>query len=293
MGDWGTTNLRAWVVAQDGVVLNRADFPLGVSALAPGEAAERFETEVRPTLGAADLPAMLCGMIGSTLGWVTAPYLDCPTSLTGLARALVTAAPNVKILPGLACQGLAGPDVMRGEETQILGWLAADAAHRRGRHVLCLPGTHAKWVEVEDGNILRFVTAMTGELFAVLTRHSILRTEAPADDPAAFDEGVKAAGDGSALSARLFSARSRIVTGLAPASAAASYLSGMLIGSEVASLSPLFSGGPVALIGDAGLCRAYQNALKIAGRPSSRTDGDTAVLAGLTSLWRQTTELTN
>src|SRR5438477_4894503 len=124
---------------------------------------------------------------------------------------------------------------MRGEETQILGWLALNPERRDGRHVLCHPGTHAKWVLIEDGRIVRFVTAMTGELFAVLSQHSVLKTDAPADDDAAFDLGLAAADGGGALAARLFTARARVVGGDAPASSTPSYLSGLLIGAEVAS----------------------------------------------------------
>ena len=99
---------------------------------------------------------------------------------------------------------------MRGEETQAIGWLAQDAERRKGRHVICHPGTHAKWVLVENGRIVRFITAMTGELFAVLTRHSVLRSDEGPEAPGAFAKGLEAAGDGSALAARLFTARARV-----------------------------------------------------------------------------------
>src|SRR3954447_12405558 len=123
--DWGTTNLRAWTLGEDGRPVQQRDFPLGVAALAPGEAARRFEAEVRPALDAQDLPAVLCGMIGSNLGWCAAPYVDCPATLTDLATSMIRPAQNVRIAPGLRCEGFAGaPDVMRGEETQVLGWLA-------------------------------------------------------------------------------------------------------------------------------------------------------------------------
>jgi 2-dehydro-3-deoxygalactonokinase len=197
--DWGTTNLRAWTLDGQGAVIAQQDFPLGVSKLGPGEAARRFEAEVRPALGAEDLPAILCGMIGSNIGWTTAAYADCPAGLADLAGHLTTAAYKVRIVPGLRCDGAAGaPDVMRGEETQILGWLAQHPERQTGRHLLCHPGTHAKWVLIEEGRIVRFVTAMTGELFAVLRQHSLLRSDAPADDDAAFDEGLAAAGAGDA-----------------------------------------------------------------------------------------------
>jgi 2-dehydro-3-deoxygalactonokinase len=285
--DWGTTNLRAWTLDATGAVVAARDLPLGVSKLAPGEAARRFEDEVRPALDARGLPAILCGMIGSDLGWRAAPYADCPAGFAELARRFVEVAPGVRIVPGLRCQGLAGaPDVMRGEETQVLGWLAQNPERRLGRHLVCHPGTHAKWVVVEDGRIVRFLTAMTGELFAVLTRHSVLKTDALATVGAAFEAGLAAAGDGSALAARVFTARARVVGGDAPAASTASYLSGLLIGAEVASLPQLLgqADAPVALLGDATLCELYQRALDRRGLATQTYDGEAAAVAGLFAL---------
>ena len=285
--DWGTTNLRAWTLDERGGVVARKSFALGVAGLAPGEAAQRFATEVRPALAAERLPAILCGAIGSNLGWATAPYADCPADVSDLADRLLSVADDVRIVPGLRCQGITGaPDVMRGEETQVLGWLALHPERRRGRHLLCLPGTHAKWVLVEEGRVVRFVTAMTGELFAVLGRHSLLKSEAPADDDAAFDEGLAAAGAGDALAARLFSARSRVVGGEAEAASTPSYLSGLLIGAEVAATPSLLGSAPsdVTLIGDAALCARYQRALRRAGVDSAIFEGEAAAIAGLWAL---------
>ena len=286
--DWGTTRLRAWVVGDDGTAGPRHDFPLGVSRLAPGEARARFESEVRPALGARDLPALLCGMIGSNLGWVSAPYVPCPTSLHVLAGNLTPAAANARIVPGLSCEGLAGPDVMRGEETQLLGWLAADPAHARGRRWVCHPGTHSKWAILEDGIVRRFVTAMTGELYAVLKTHSILRTQDAADDEDAFDAGVAAAGDGGALLARLFSVRTRVLMGEMPQGASASYLSGLLIGAEIAAFAPLLGAGDgVFLVGELTLCAWRRRALQRRGIHAEVYDGEAAVLAGLTAIWEK------
>lgn len=289
--DWGTTNLRAWVVGDDGAVAANRDFPdLGVSRLAPGEAATRFRDEIRPALGAESLPALLCGMVGSTLGWTVIPYRDCPAELEDLAKGLVRVAdePPAWIVPGLKCPGVTpASDVMRGEETQVLGWVALDPARARGRHLVCHPGTHAKWALVEDGRLVRFVTAMTGELFDVLRNHSVLRTDDPADDPAAFAEGVAAAGDGGALSTRLFSARARVVGDGASAVSTAEYLSGLLIGAEIASVPRLLGaepGSPVELVGDLKLCGWYEKALRLRGVTSAVRDGEVAALAGLRAL---------
>jgi 2-dehydro-3-deoxygalactonokinase len=286
--DWGTTNLRAWLVGGDGEVLAEREFPLGVSKLGPGEAEARFANEVRPALNAQGLPAILCGMIGSNLGWKAVDYLPCPAGLEDLRGALATVADGVRIVPGLRGEGIAGaPDVMRGEETQVFGWLLQDEARLRGRHVVCHPGTHAKWILIEDGRILRFITAMTGELFAVLRKHGVLKNEAEPNDEAAFDAGLEAAEDGDALAARLFTARSRVVAGGEPPESTPSYLSGLLIGAEIAGVPKLLCGEidfPVVLLGDPTLCGWYERALKRLGVDTSTHDGEAAALAALTAL---------
>jgi 2-dehydro-3-deoxygalactonokinase len=291
--DWGTTNLRAWLVDEAGRVLAGRDFPaLGVSRLGPGEVAARFADTVRPALKAHGLPSILCGMVGSNLGWESVPYLDCPADLKALARGLHrvdTPGAPVWIVPGLRARRLDGaPDVMRGEEVQVLGWAATAGAAAAGARLVCHPGTHAKWVRLVDGRIERFVTAMTGELFDILRKHSVLRQPVASEDEAAFDAGQDAAGDGGALAARLFTARSRVVGGDMPPPAATSYLSGLLIGAEVASL-PALAGAqahePVVLIGSPPLCARYQRALDRRGVHAIVHDGDEAVLAGLTALF--------
>lgn len=288
--DWGTTHVRAWLVEADGAVRASQTFPLGVSRLRPGEAASRFRDDIRPALGAEDLPAVLCGMIGSNLGWTPVPYLDCPTDASTFSAALHPAPGDdaAWIAPGLRGPGLtAAPDVMRGEETQVFGWLAQDSARGRGSHVICLPGTHAKWALVEDGRIVRFVTAMTGELFHLLSHYGVLRTEALVDDLRAFRVGAEAAGDGGGLAARLFSARSRVVGASAPAAETASYLSGLLIGAEIAGVPELLgvkSPGPTVLIGEPSLCEWYLMAFEHRGLSASVYDGGKAALAGLSAL---------
>jgi 2-dehydro-3-deoxygalactonokinase len=289
--DWGTTNLRAWTLDASGAVVAAKEFSLGVSKLAPGEAAKRFESEVRPAFGAESLPAILCGMIGSNLGWAVAPYADCPAGFGELAKASLEVAPNVRIIPGLRSEGITGaPDVMRGEETQILGWLAQHPERQRGRHLVVHPGTHAKWALVEDGKLARFSTAMTGELFAVLSKHSVLKHDGPANDDAAFAAGLKAAGDGGALAARLFSTRSRVVGGGAPAESSPSYLSGLLIGAEVAGMTALMNVDAVALLGDATLCGLYERALSARSIKFETYDGETAAIAGMRAVQRMITQ---
>lgn len=289
--DWGSTNLRAWVLDSAGRVHAKKAFPLGVSSLAPGEARRRFDEEVRPALAAEALPAILCGAVGSNLGWLTTPYVPCPARLADLATRLVAAEANPAptwIVPGVSCEGFNGQgDVMRGEETQLFGWLALDPTRAKARHVVCHPGTHSKWVLLEESRLVRFVSTLTGELFGVLRRHSILRSQAPPDEGAAFAEGLEAAGDGDALAARLFTARARVVGRGAPPETTASYLSGVLIGAEVAAAPRLLGLEPlpsVVLLGDGGLCRLYARALAARGVESEIFDGDAAAMAGLSAL---------
>lgn len=282
--DWGTTNLRAWRLSENRVE-HAIEKPIGVAAVDRDKIERVFDTEVHQPLGA-NLPVLMCGMVGSNLGWRASDYVDCPAGATDLVQHLVTVreAPLVRIVPGLRCPGIAGaPDVMRGEETQIVGWLQRAAGET---HVACLPGTHSKWALVSAGRVQRFFTAMTGELFSVLSQHSILANDANAFDESAFDAGVEAAGDGGMLSLRLFSARARTVAGANPAHTAA-YLSGLLIGSEIAAALRLFEIAPaahIALVASEILQDRYSRALAQCGRSAVALDGDQAAIAGLRAL---------
>lgn len=288
--DWGTTNLRAWTLDASGAVLAQGEFALGVSQLAPGGAAEALSQQVRPALDAVGAPAILCGMVGSNLGWTSVPYLDCPATLATLADALTQApgAPDVRIVPGVRDKGFNGQgDVMRGEETQVFGWLEQHPEQARGRRLVCHPGTHTKWIVVEDGRLTAFVTAMTGELFAVLSKHSVLKSEAQTEDPDAFGEGLAAAGDGGALAARLFTVRARVVSGAAPPETSPSYLSGLLIGADVAAAARLLDcqyDAGVVLLGDWKLCALYARALQAKGAKTQTFNGEAAAVAGLWAL---------
>jgi 2-dehydro-3-deoxygalactonokinase len=287
--DWGSTRLRAWALDQAGAVVAHAAFPLGVNRLAPGDAPRRFDREVRPDLGAGDLPALLCGAIGSNVGWRAIPYVDCPAGLDQIAERAVPVRDDVWIVPGLRCEGLSGAcDVLRGEETKALGWLGLSPEHRQGRHLVCQPGTHPKWLVIEDGRVERFLSAFTGELFAVLSQHSILRNDGETHDPAAFEAGLEAAADGDALLNRLYTARSRVAGGAADPASTRSYLSGLLVGAEVAATPRLLGleGEPVVLLGDTAACDLYAAALNRRGVATTCADGEAAVLAGLTAIAR-------
>jgi 2-dehydro-3-deoxygalactonokinase len=287
--DWGSTRLRAWTLDRAGAVVARADFPFGVNRLAVGDAARRFDEDVRPRLGVESLPALLCGAIGSNIGWRTVPYVDCPAGLEDIAGGLTAVRDDVWIAPGLRCEGLGGAcDVLRGEETKAIGWLALDTRRQRGRHLVCQPGTHAKWLVIEHGRVVRFLSAFTGEVFEVLSEHSILRSDGQARDDAAFDAGLAAAADGDALLNRLYTARSRVAGGGAAAESTGSYLSGLLIGAEAAATPRLLGleGEPVVLLGDEAACARYARALNRRGVATSQADGDAAVLTGLVAIAR-------
>ena len=294
--DWGNTNLRAWTLDAAGAVVREQGFALGVSQLGPGEAERRFQTDIRPALQAQALPALLCGAVGSTVGWSTAPYVDCPASLDDLARALHTPTAEgwVRIVPGVRSPGFNGHgDVMRGEETQLFGWMSADPARAAGRHVVCHPGTHGKWMLVDDGRLAKFVSSMTGELYALLRQHSILSASMANDDAfdeTAFDEGLAASGDGGALAARLFTVRARVVGYGRPTASTASYLSGLMIGAEVAATPALLGVGrdeTIELLGDPRLCGLYARALASRSIRTQIHDGDTAAVAGLFALYQK------
>ena len=288
--DWGTTNVRAWVVGPDGSVFKHQNFAVGIGGLAPGEAEQRFRHDIVPAMAAQTLPALLCGMIGSNLGWTAVRYLDCPVGLAALGAALHPVGDQTWIVPGLrAVRPDGGPDVMRGEETQVFGWLTAAAERSIGEHLLCLPGTHTKWARISNGRIETFVTAMSGELFALLRQHSSLRVADAVDDDTAFADGLTAAGDGNALASLLFTARSRLVGGDLPAVSVQSYLSGVLIGAEVASTPALLNispGAQIEVIGDVQLGRRYGLALERLGYRPAFTSGETAAKVGLLALHR-------
>jgi 2-dehydro-3-deoxygalactonokinase len=291
-GDWGTSRLRLFGCGGDGVVLAKAEGP-GI-AEAGGRAAEIFAA-----LAAdwdANLPALLCGMVGSTIGWREAPYCPCPAAPDAIAQAALRFdAPtsdgggrDIAIIPGLSCTNASGLfDVMRGEETQLLGALRLKPELAHGRHLFCLPGTHAKWALVEDGVVIRFQTALSGELFALLSQHSVLARGAGAASPAhaAFGAGVAASRNEAGLLHLLFSTRSRQLSGEIPQEEAASYLSGLIVGAEVAAALRLFApDGPVVLVCAPALAALYEAVLGIHKLSANVLDGDAAVLAGLVFL---------
>jgi 2-dehydro-3-deoxygalactonokinase len=295
-GDWGTSQLRLYLCdAANNVLETRV---ARGAAAARGEHEQVLDGEIAAWENSAGpLPVVLCGMIGSSIGWVQAPYLPAPADPQGLAAACVQLRDGrVRIVPGVSCRNrFAAPDVMRGEETQILGALELDARLRSGQHLICMPGTHTKWVVVRDGAIVEFLTAPTGELFELLSKHSVMVRDA-ADERAMNDAAFEAALQrvltlpGLELLHRIFEVRSRRLLQEMPPEDAASYMSGLLIGSDVAGAARAFAdearGKPVYLIAAPGLVRAYSRALSAFGLTPQVIDGGSASLAGLGAIFR-------
>jgi 2-dehydro-3-deoxygalactonokinase len=237
--DWGTSSFRLWLIDRAGGVLQERRSQEGMMAAAKLGFAAVLQSHLDAVGAASDLPVVICGMAGARQGWVEAGYIDTPAHLALiLERAVPVPAQSrdIWILPGIAQRDPRAPDVMRGEETQLLGALGVDAA---GEAVVCIPGTHSKWARVSGGTVERFATFMTGELFSVVSRETILShavVGANEEDTEAFKSAVIAAFETPALAANLlFRVRSsQLLYGSSPSSAREK-ISGTLIGLELAA----------------------------------------------------------
>jgi 2-dehydro-3-deoxygalactonokinase len=282
--DWGTTSFRAYRLDPAGRIVDTRSAPAGILAVEGGQFAAVIEQQAGDWIAGGETPVVMSGMIGSRQGWIEVPYATCPAGLDEIAAGMRKVAwehGEVWIAPGLTCRDDAGvPDVIRGEETQILGILDRIGA---GRHTICLPGTHSKWVEVENSRIVRFSTHMTGETFAMFKAHSILgrmMTDGVTDRNA-FADGVRRSANAGGMLHHLFGVRSRGLFGELPDTASAWYLSGLLIGHEIHSAG--FSGQPVHLLCTPQLADVYRQALDLLGLESRTLDSD-AVTKGLFAL---------
>jgi len=263
--DWGTTALRAYLVARDGSVCDVRPSMDGIIAAA-GRFENAFDMIVKDW--PSDLPAIAAGMIGSRQGWIEAPYCPCPAGLAEIAGSLASlttgAGRKIVFVPGLSCTDEAGvPDVIRGEETQVFGALYAD------KGVFLLPGTHSKWLWVEKGRVMRFATFMTGEAYAALKNHTILGRlmEEDRSDTDAFRAGVaRGFAAPELLLHTIFGARTLGLFGTIAPAALPSYLSGVLIGSEIAAaMRHLGQSEELKIIGSQVLGLRYLEACKICG----------------------------
>ena len=282
--DWGTSNLRVMRLAAGGDILEQRSDSRGAGELTAdafpavlGEVAEGWLEQA---------PVLVCGMAGARGRWREAPYVDCPASASDLATALVQPDPArpIYIVPGVAERdGAALSDVMRGEETQVMG-----LAHPAAEGWVVAPGTHSKWIQSEGGAIAAFRTFVTGELFAAVRERTILAdggADAGGDDEV-FRRGVERGLSEPALSAALFSVRVGVLAGRHSAATAADYLSGVLIGAEISAQADAARSDPVTLIGAADLVLRYAMALETAGfQPPETCDAAAVTARGLWRIW--------
>lgn len=286
--DWGTTSFRAYRVAADGQVIARHAATSGILQVPFGRFAEVLRAEIGAWLADGEKRVLLSGMVGSRQGWAEAPYLPCPAGPEDIAGALIDIpfdGAQVKLVPGLSDRDPTGtPEVMRGEETQILGVL--DRIGTEG--LACLPGSHSKWARIAGGRIASFQTFLSGEAFAALRSGTILgrmMTDAPID-MTAFLRGVRR-GEGALLH-QVFGARSLALFGELAEAETASYLSGLLIGHEIRAV--LATDVAVYLIGAASLCALYAAAIQALGGTAEILAEDAAAFGlariGATAGWR-------
>jgi 2-dehydro-3-deoxygalactonokinase len=276
--DWGTTSFRAFRMTEEGTMRDRRAGPRGLVNVPDNRFADTLREEIGPWLAAGENHVLLSGMIGSRQGWKEAPYLPCPAGAPEIGAALVEIEfdwAQVKLVPGLSTTDEAGiAEVMRGEETQVIGVLDAMG----GSGLACLPGTHSKWVRVESRRITGFATHMTGEAFGALRGHTILgrmMREGPADG-APFDEGVRRADDAGGLLHHIFGARAQVLAERLAETDAAAYLSGILIGHEVRAAMAGQRGEVVHVIGAPELTALYARAIAAHGGFPERHDGEAA-----------------
>lgn len=284
--DWGSTRLRAFLLGDGGAVLETRQSDDGASTL---HGVEAFSRALVDLVGdwreqQPQIKLLACGMVGSQYGWREAPYVRCPADAEALAKQLLKLDDALSIVPGLV-DDAAQPDVMRGEETQIVGALAL-RPELADDCCLVLPGTHSKWARISQGRVTGFATHMTGELFALLRQHSVLNRLMPSDgsspsSPAAFLKGVDAAQAQGGLGHQLFAVRTLGLFKQLGAEELPDYLSGLLIGHEIAAE---LKAAPqrLALVGDPALCGRYAQALEHLGQPAPLLLDNTAP-AGL---WR-------
>jgi 2-dehydro-3-deoxygalactonokinase len=281
--DWGTSNRRAYLVDACGRVIDQMEDGEGVTSVSGGEfpAAVR---QIEERLGAH--PMLLAGMIGSNRGWIEAPYVPCPAGVAEVAKRLVPAEGDAKaIVPGLSSIEEGRGDVMRGEEVQIFG-LGAEQGGGEGL-TICHPGTHTKWATTSAAQVERFRTIMTGEMFALLRKHSILAPMLGADvEPGeAFFAGVDAGFSGVGLTAELFSLRAGVLLSLRPQEEVAPYASGLLIGADAREgLRWSRAEREVVVLGAPTLTRLYAAALRHVGQQAREVDGAEAFIAGMQAI---------
>jgi 2-dehydro-3-deoxygalactonokinase len=276
--DWGTTNRRAYLIDSGGKEAGEFEDGKGILSVPEGGFPAAI-AEIREKLG--DKPLLLAGMVGSNRGWKDAPYVPCPAGIDDLARKLVWAGEREAIVPGVSYVGDDRADVMRGEEVQVLGAVAAGLVDSNA--LVCHPGTHNKWTVLHKAAIHSFRTVMTGELFSLLKEHSILADllKGPVEDNNVFKGAARHAIFNESLPAELFSIRASVLLGEMKKEDAASYASGLLIGTDVRIGLAVPTGAQVVVMGRPELTRLYSAALAEAKREAVELDGEQCFLAGI------------
>jgi 2-dehydro-3-deoxygalactonokinase len=283
--DWGTSSFRGWLIGVDGCMLAETRGREGMLHCASSGFAPVLQLHLVRLGAPAGLPVLICGMAGARQGWVEAPYLHTPTRIEALHQGAIRidTPGDVRILPGIAHARADAPDVMRGEETQLLG-----VTEPAFTGLVCIPGTHSKWISIEAGSVVSFTTYMTGELFSVISHHSILQHAVEPDAPpmldsTAFHDGLRTAqATPSRLTASLFQLRAAQLLGFQQRSDGAARLSGLLIGTEIADATAQHGHRPtVRLIGDSALGRLYAAALSAVGFEVTMVDAEHAARQGL------------
>lgn len=283
--DWGTSSFRLWVLDQNAKVISESRGGDGMLFAAREGFGNVLLRHLKAAKAPADRPILICGMAGARGGWAEAGYVETPAELSAISEGAISA-PGIKrdirILPGL-CQRMADrPDVMRGEETQLLG--AASAITERA--LVCMPGTHSKWVTVDEGRVEGFSTYMTGELYDTITKHTILaapdKTVAEGADSASFKDAVRAAfAQPGRVTSQLFAARSgQLLNGATPAAALA-HISGTLIGAEIGGATGSDNRHKIRLVASGSMRALYESALSTVGIAHESIDADDAVRKGL------------
>lgn len=285
--DWGTSSLRGARLDSTGQVLESREFPRGILTVPPGQFEAVFQELFGDWLQAPGALCLISGMAGSRQGWQEAPYCPCPAGFAELSQHLLWLQPGrIALVPGLSCLGgdtLHTPDVMRGEEVQIFG-----ALHMAGRDnaTMVLPGTHSKWVQVQSGRVTQFQTFMTGEVFALMSQHSILGKTLDltgAFDESTFLQGVDQSQPSGSMLNKLFAVRTLGLFECMSAAQLPSFLSGLLIGEELRDQAVSPDLAPVILIGSQALTLRYTLALQHLGT-ACQTRGTEATWAGLHAL---------
>ncbi len=277
--DWGSTNLRAWYY-QGAECLESRYSEAGVTRL-NGKSPQAVLADVTHGWRDEQTPVVMAGMVGSNVGWKVAPYLTVPAYFSAIGEKLTSPGDNIWIIPGLCVSRDDNCNVMRGEETQLLG-----ARELSPSSVYVMPGTHCKWVRADAHQIHDFRTVMTGELHHLLLNHSLVGAGLPEQEssPVAFTAGLERGLDTPAILPQLFEVRAAHVLGNLPREQVSEFLSGLLIGAEVASMAEDFGDQHVTIVAGNTLSSRYQQALDAIGRKVAVVSGDLAFQTGIRSI---------